>query len=216
AQEEALADLAESTGGLFFHNNNDLTVGFQRLGLVPAVTYELTFAPGAIAHDGKFHKVKVKLTPKTKDIIQARPGYYAPQPGTSAAAVQAAMDAAMHTTGNENGLAAALYPHAENGGVRLQVHFDAARLPFQKQHGRRALKLIFIAGLFNAQGQFVVGKQAGMAMALKDATWQRLVRAGLNIDLSLKAHAGAYRLRLVVAAAATGALYATSQPVSIP
>lgn len=215
AQEEALADLAESTGGLFFHNNNDLTVGFDRLGLIPAITYELTFSPGAIAHDGKFHKIKVELMPKSKDIIQARPGYYAPQPA-SGASLQSAMDAAMRSQASETGLAAAVYPHPQSGGVRIQVHFDTAQLPFKKQQGREQLDLRFIAGLFNAQGQFVVGKQANMELALKEATWKHLQQEGMNVDLSLKSAAGNYRLRVVVATAPSGRVYAGSQAVSVP
>lgn len=215
AQEEALADLAESTGGLFFHNNNDLTIGFDRLGLIPAITYELTFSPGNIAQDGKFHKLKVAIAPKAKDIIQARPGYYAPMPakGTS---LQSAMDAAMRSDGSEHGLPAAVLPEAENGGVRIRVHFDTEGLHFEKQHGRERLDLVFTAGLFDAQGKFVVGKQAEMDMALKDQTWQHLLRQGMNVDMSLKAHAGVYRLRMVAAASPSGRLYASSQAVKVP
>ncbi len=210
AQEEAMADLAESTGGLFFHNNNDLTVGFDRLGLIPSITYELTFAPGDIAHDGKFHKIKVDLTPKAKDIIQARPGYYAPLPD-SGTTLQDRLDAAMHTSAPENGLAATVSRQAERGAVRVNVHFDATRLPFARQHGRRHLDLIFIAGLFNPQGKFITGKRAEMDMALKDQTWEYLLAHGLNINLTLKAAAGTYTLRLVVGNPG-GQIFANSQP----
>src|SRR6185437_3815943 len=35
AQADAMASFAEATGGLYFKDNNDLTLGFQRLGLAP-------------------------------------------------------------------------------------------------------------------------------------------------------------------------------------
>ncbi|MGH9475393.1 MAG: VWA domain-containing protein [Terriglobales bacterium] len=213
AQEDALADLAESTGGLFFHNNSDLTVGFRRLGLIPALTYELTFAPGDIAHDGKFRKIKVELTPRSKDIIQARPGYYAP--AAAASDVQTTLDNAMRATASSEGLPATVAPQSEPGGTRINVHFDTARLPFQHEHGRRDLDLIFIVGLFNPQARFVVGKQATMDMALKDVTYKRLLGQGLNINLTLRAPAGPYSLRLVIADGANAHLFAATRSVTV-
>lgn len=215
AQEEPLADLAESTGGLFFHNNNDLTVGFRRLGLIPAITYELTFDPGAIAHDGSFHKIKVTLVPKSNAIIQARPGYYAPAP-TSSINIQATLDNAMRASTSDAGLPATISPQPESGGLRINIHFDAAHMPFQNEKGRRRLNLIFIAGLFNPAGKFIVGKQADMDMALKSATYEHLLAQGLNVNLSLQAPRGAYRLRVVIADASGAHLFAASQGMTIP
>jgi len=213
SRDEAMADLAESTGGLFFHNNNDLSLGFDRLGLIPAVTYELTFAPGGIAHDGKYHKLKVEITPKSKDIIQARPGYFAPTPD-AAPGVQALMDAAMRDPAADSGLPVTVSPRSAAGKVTVNLHLDSAHLPYQGQKGRHRLTLHFIAGLLDAHGLFLTGKEAEMDMALKNATWQRLVSQGLNTNLTLDAPPGSYTLRVVVAANPQ-ALFAISLPLSI-
>jgi VWFA-related protein len=45
---DAMVTLAAGTGGLFFHNNNDLDLGFHDLGVVPEVSYMLGFEPGAL------------------------------------------------------------------------------------------------------------------------------------------------------------------------
>ncbi|MGC1647701.1 MAG: VWA domain-containing protein, partial [Candidatus Sulfotelmatobacter sp.] len=81
AQTEVLADLAYSTGGTFFHNNNDLDEGFRRTGDQPEYIYVLGFSPPKL--DGKFHKLKVRLNAGEKLTIQAREGYYALKPGSS-------------------------------------------------------------------------------------------------------------------------------------
>ena len=45
ATEDVLAELAEGTGGTFFHNNNDLNEGFARVAAAPEVSYVLGFSP---------------------------------------------------------------------------------------------------------------------------------------------------------------------------
>jgi VWFA-related protein len=76
-----LADVAEGTGGEFFHNKNDLKAGFGALGGSP-VSYILAFAPDDIRPDGKFHAIKVTLKENQKSLsILARRGYFAPTIG---------------------------------------------------------------------------------------------------------------------------------------
>src|SRR6185312_8681082 len=59
ASNDAIANLAYSTGGIFFHNSNDLTAGIREM-MAPEVTYLLGFAPDA-SPDGKYHKLKVHV-----------------------------------------------------------------------------------------------------------------------------------------------------------
>ena len=84
AQTEVLADLAYSTGGTYFHNNNSMDDGFQRTAEAPEFIYVLAFVPQKL--DGKYHKIKVTLRPSVaasrgKLTVQARQGYYAMRSG---------------------------------------------------------------------------------------------------------------------------------------
>ncbi|MGH9471884.1 MAG: VWA domain-containing protein [Terriglobales bacterium] len=214
-QEEPLAELAESTGGLLFHDNNDLTTGFQRLGLVPAVSYGLAFTAAGVPHDGKYHKLKVALTPKCGCILQYRPGYFAPPPADAGLGLQQRVDAAMRATGDEDGLPASVACRSGTGAVTVEFRLDARRLPFASSHGRHRLDLTFIAGLFGADGRYRSGKQAEMDMALQDATWKKMQATGLNANLTLRPPAGHYRLRVVIVESTGGHVFATSQPVRV-
>lgn len=82
SRSDVMADLAYSTGGVYFHNNNDLNEGFRRTAEAPEYLYVLGFAPQKL--DGKFHKLKVTLVAKNgpKLTVQARSGYYALKPET--------------------------------------------------------------------------------------------------------------------------------------
>ena len=79
SQSETMAEMADATGGTYFHNNNDLDEGFRKAAETPEVLYVLGFSPQKL--DGKFHKLKVKLAPQApvgKNVeIQARLGYFA-------------------------------------------------------------------------------------------------------------------------------------------
>ena len=78
SESEILASLAYSTGGTFFHSNNDLDEGFRRTTEAPEYVYVLGFSPAKL--DGKYHKLKVRLNTQSKLTIQAREGYYALKP----------------------------------------------------------------------------------------------------------------------------------------
>jgi VWFA-related protein len=57
-----LSEFADATGGIFFHNNNDLNEGLRRAVSAPEYVYELGFSPNDLKEDGKFHHLKVKPT----------------------------------------------------------------------------------------------------------------------------------------------------------
>jgi VWFA-related protein len=81
ARSDVMAELASGTGGVFFHNNNNLEEGFRRTGGVPEFVYVLGFSPQKL--DGKFHKLKVTLNGGEKFEVQARKGYYALKPAAA-------------------------------------------------------------------------------------------------------------------------------------
>ena len=75
--EDVMAELADGTGGTFFHNNNDLENGLKTLAASPEVVYLLALSLKDVKHDGSYHSVKVKVDKKGLK-TQARRGYFAP------------------------------------------------------------------------------------------------------------------------------------------
>ena len=53
-----LGELADGTGGTFFHNRNDLDVGMQRAMAAPEISYVLGFSPQNLKIDGNFHTLE--------------------------------------------------------------------------------------------------------------------------------------------------------------
>ena len=79
---QTLAELAEGTGGSYFHNDNGFGIGFRQLAEAPEFVYMLGFSAGDAKPDGSFHELKVKVDNAPKLTLQTRKGYYLPKPGS--------------------------------------------------------------------------------------------------------------------------------------
>jgi len=77
--EDIMAELADGTGGTYFHNSNDLQGGFQALTLAPEYVYLLELSPANLKPDGTYHHLKVKVD-RDGVKLQTRRGYYASAP----------------------------------------------------------------------------------------------------------------------------------------
>jgi VWFA-related protein len=72
--EDAMGELADGTGGVFFHNSNDLNAGFKALVQAPECVYVLELAVENAKPDGTYHRLKVKVD-RVGLQLQARRGY---------------------------------------------------------------------------------------------------------------------------------------------
>jgi VWFA-related protein len=75
-EENAIWELADGTGGKFFHNSNDLAAGFRALE-APETVYLLELPLEGIKPNGAWHRLSVK-TNRAGAHLQARQGYFAP------------------------------------------------------------------------------------------------------------------------------------------
>src|SRR5438309_963417 len=76
--ENVMAELADGTGGTYFHNSNDLQGGLQKLTAAPEYVYILELSLANIKMDGTYHPLNVKIN-RNGLSLRARRGYFAPQ-----------------------------------------------------------------------------------------------------------------------------------------
>jgi len=76
---DVMAELADGTGGTFFHNNNDLEGGLQALAAGPQYLYLLNVSLQDVKPNGAYHGLKVEVDRQGLK-VQARRGYFAPFP----------------------------------------------------------------------------------------------------------------------------------------
>jgi VWFA-related protein len=79
AQTDVLAEMAESTGGTFFRDDNDLDAGLRRVAAPPEYYYVLGFTPQKLKADGTFHNLKVTVKAGGRLTLTTRRGYFAPK-----------------------------------------------------------------------------------------------------------------------------------------
>ena len=217
---DVMATLTMSTGGLFFDNNNDLDLGFRELGMVPEVSYLLGFSPKE-APNGKYHGLKVRMKSRNRNLIQARPGYWAvPDRQQESTAQERRVDREVmgsDTLSELPALIASAPSKTDNGDPALDVvlHLDAREFHFLEKDGVRTQRLVFIAALFDGSGNFVAGKEAEIRFALKESTFNRMTESGLDMSLTLQAPPGTYRLRGVAQDAIDGKIVSSTLPVEI-
>ncbi|MEZ5352940.1 MAG: VWA domain-containing protein [Bryobacteraceae bacterium] len=78
-QQETLETLAADTGGKSFLDNNDLALGIVQAQQDISSYYVLGYYSTNPAEDGKYRRIKVRLTSDPKAKIDYRSGYFAPK-----------------------------------------------------------------------------------------------------------------------------------------
>jgi VWFA-related protein len=204
AQESVLEDLAHSTGGNWFHANNDLSDGFRRLAAAPEFIYVLAFTPENLKSDGKYHKLQVTLKDSKGLTIQARKGYYAPRHETDAVdqAKQDIEDAVFSREVIKDipmELHTQFFRSVEDGAnLSVVAQLDIRSLPYRKEEGRNRDSLTIVSAVFDVNGNYVTGAEKLLELRLKDDTLQRKLDSGIKIKTSFDVKVGGYVVRVVV------------------
>jgi VWFA-related protein len=221
ADDDVLSQLAQSTGGIFLHNSNDLAGGLRQAGEAPAYYYVLAFSPQNLKYDGRFHALTVKLNNPAKLTVEARQGYFAPSraPDADEEAHQE-IEEALFSQEEMHDLPVDLHtqffkPTELEAKLSVLVHVDVKRLHFRKAEGRNNNNLTIAAALFDRNGSFITGNEKILEMRLKDETLERKLQTGVTLKTSFDVKPGSYLVRLVVRDT-EGLLAAENGAIEIP
>ena len=222
AQEDVLAELADGTGGTFFHNRNDVDEGLREAGAAPAMTYLIGFSPQNLKLDGSLHTLKVSFVHKTNYKIQARHGYFAPRHVVDPAeAAKQEIQEALFSQDEVRDLPVDLHTQffkTDNYQAKLAVltHVDIKGVHFRKAEGRNRDDLTVATAIFDENGNYVTGGEKIVQMKLLDPTYYRLSLSGLNLKTSFDVKPGTYLVRQVVRDSEGSQLAARNGAVVIP
>jgi VWFA-related protein len=222
AQEDVLAQLADGTGGTFFHNRNDVDEGLREAGAAPGLTYLLGFSPQNMKLDGSLHTLKVSFVHKTNYKIQARHGYFAPRHVVDPVeAAKQEIQEALFSQDEIRDLPVDLHTQffkTDSYQAKLAVltHVDIKGVHFRKADGRTRDDLTVATAIFDENGNYVTGGEKIVEMKLLDPTYDRLMRSGLNLKSSFDIKPGTYLVRQVVRDSEGSQLAARNGAVVIP
>ena len=222
AQSDILGQLADGTGGTFFHNRNDIDEGLREAAAAPAMSYLLGFSPQNLKLNGAYHALKVTLAGKQKFNVQARHGYYAPRTiKDPAEAAKEEIQEALFSQDEIHDLPVELQTQffkKDQSQARLAVltHLDVKGIRFRKADGRNRDDLTVATAIFDQNGNFVTGGEKIVEMKLLDRTFERLSRSGFTLKSSFDVKPGTYLVRMVVRDAEGAQMAARNGAVSIP
>ncbi len=220
-QADVLGDLAAGTGGTFFHNRNDIDQGLLQAAAEPEVSYVLGFTPQNLKLDGKYHHLKVTLVSKQKFALQARHGYFAPRgqsdpEATAKEEIQQAIFSQEEM--RELPIECQTQFFKTENGVRLSVvtHLETKGLKFRKAEDRNDDNLTISTAIFDENGHLVTGQQKIIDLKLKDATLERINRAGISVKSSFDLQPGSFLVRIVVRDSEGAQMAAMNRGLVIP
>lgn len=222
AQSDILGQLADATGGTFFHNRNDLDAGLRQAVAAPQLSYLLGFSPQNMKIDGRYHTLKVSLANKQKFAVQARHGYYAPRTiADPAEAAKEEIQEALFSQEEIHDLPVDLQtqffkPGQTQARLAVLTHVDVKGIRFRTAEGRHRDDLTIATAIFDENGNFVTGGEKIVEMRLLEATMDRLSRSGFTVKSSFDIKPGTYLVRLVVRDAEGAQMAARNGAVNIP
>ncbi len=229
-----LSEIAQSTGGEYFHNNNDLKAGFGALAGSP-VYYLLSFAPTRLKQDGGFHALKVKLAESKKGFnVQTRRGYFAPKNEADAEAEAKRQAASEVEAQSQEQIREAMFAKTDSqqfqvglggklseapGGMRelsIFTHLDAKPLHFQKEGNHNLNTVTFVFAVFDQKDDLVMAQRRVAHLSLLDGDLPGLFKDGVNASAKLELKPGVYRIREVVTDSVDHHLTTHSTAIKIP
>ncbi len=227
-----LAELADGTGGTFFHDDNGLKEGLNQLAARPEYIYLLGFSPQNLKFDGSYHGLKVSVRNVANPTLtgplyeglslQVRHGYWAPEH---------ALDAA--EAANER-LKEDVFSREEIHEIPVDLHTEFFKstddkaeltvtavlkpdsLRFQKTGERNNDKVTVVAGIFDGNGNYVAGIQKVVQLHLRDQTLAGLQSEGMGVTETFSVAPGRYVVRLVVQDAGGQTTATRNEGVEIP
>lgn len=219
---QVLASMAASTGGIYFHNRNDLGAGLSQALAAPTVSYILGFRPEGATADGKFHKLKVELANGEKYQIQARNGYFArkkledPEEEAKREVREVLFSGEEIDTIPIQLKTQFLNMNATSSQLTVYTHLDIQGIPLRKADGRNRNDIVLATGVFDRNGQLVDGQMKEIALKLQDSTVERLRKSGLTFKTVFQVKPGSYIVRSVLRALEGNQLTARNLTTVIP
>lgn len=214
-----LADLANATGGTFFHNSNDLLAGLK-MAAPPEICYVLGFSPSGLKPDGRYHVLDVKLSAKRKLSVQARRGYYAPRKMDTQE--QEEQDIADHVYSREEtgnlffGISSVSSMRSKDQAqLTLMSHIAVKNIHFRRVDGKNSDVLKIVTAIFDENGNFVTIAEKVLTMNLNEAAYDKLSRTGLPVNFSFNLKPGRYLVRQVLRDSEDGQVASKNRAIDI-
>jgi VWFA-related protein len=202
-----MLEMSALTGGRAFLNTNDIQGAIRTAAEEASVTYTLGFYPASPQHDGRFHRVEVKVAGRPDVSVRYRKGYVdAPDPANDPQGRTAAIrDAAWSPLdATAVALSAEVVPANRTDRYDVRLRIDPRTLDIQQERD-----------LFNGRVDVVLVQEDHeggqydqvldtLVLALRPDTYRQALADGLAYSHALQPNPKANELRVIVRDAFSG------------
>jgi len=221
AHGEPLAQLAEDTGGVFSHGNNDLHVGLKTIAEREACNYVLSYALPNMRNDGRYHKIKLEVN-RPGVQISYRQGYYAPKEEVSfVRRNKEDILEALRAPGDINSIPVRLSYSSfrlddSHYQLSIQVQIDIRSVRFAEEEARHDNLIHIVAVASDENGRVVDGLERAIDFKLTDASYRKMLRYGLSSQAEINVPPGRYKLQAVVRESNQARMGSQSKLIEVP
>jgi hypothetical protein len=201
---DVLEEVADGTGGTFFHNDNGIEEGLKQIAARPEFVYVLGFSPQNLKLDGSYHGLKVSLKNPAALTARARRGYWAPNHKLDPAEqsreeIREAVFSLEETREIPVELTTEFFKSSEaKAELTVSARVGLNGLKFRKVEDRNRDTLTVVTGLFDQNGRYIKGIERVIEMRLRDQTLEKAVSSGISVKGSFDVPPGRYVVRVVV------------------
>ena len=220
-QEESLDQLAHETGGIFFHNSNDLYAGLRKINEDQSFYYVLTYASPASRADGRYHKIKLEVSRPGLQ-VSYRKGYYAPKEQiTFERRKKEDIMEALQAPGNLNEIPIQLsYNYFQLDDARYQIALltkvNIQGLQFVEEDARHKNLFHLVVVAFDEHDSYVDGLEKSMELNLTDPSYAAMLSYGFTSKVDIKVPPGRYKIKAVVREANRTKMGSVRKTIEVP
>jgi VWFA-related protein len=208
--QAAIQQLANATGGQSFGRSSNVIANLDRVIEDGRAAYLLSFAPDT-QPDDKYHQLTVAVPARRGITLRYRTGYlYVKEPATLKDRVRQTIWQPLDAT--EIGINARRFSASSGSAVSLSI--VAADINMAQQGDRLTDKLDIILVQRDQTGMRAMLKQQTLALDLKPATYERVMRDGVPSDQYLDNKQGSGSVRIIVVDENSGRIGSITLPAA--
>jgi VWFA-related protein len=246
AKLDGLNALALDTGGTLFKNSNDLSLGLQRVLDANETYYVLAYEPSSPYHDGRFHKIEVRIAGRPDLTVRTRKGYFAPSDKTGETGELAEKSSGKRKEKSPEKIAqqekfekekemreglGSLVPLREipvemavdfldvsqgSSGALVNLHVDASQLTLRLLNGTHQSALDLLMALFDEKGKAAASFVERISVNVRPERLENALKNGFSYRRLMALKPGFYQARVAIREEGSARMGSASKWVEVP
>jgi VWFA-related protein len=205
ASQETMEEVAAETGGKAYVNQNELKDSIVQAVSDGNATYSLGYYPENKKWDGKFRKIKIKLSHSDTQ-MRYRRGYFAIETGPSKERnFEQDVTAALQINAPATQISfMAKTKNTGPGKIKVVFLVDAHTLRAVDSGNNKKMNVSLFACVFDPNGKNLTTRSVKVDRAFSSSTYQQVLERGMMVPIDLEIPPGGRELRLAVLDNQTG------------